>query len=103
MRNVVMFLSIVFGMVALVSFPVPDRGPSGQPDYTGAAAEAALLDEEAESFVAGARSTGTSNSISRRLVAMQDDDDEKGAGGDEGEREDEGSGFDRLWDVTCCG
>lgn len=101
MRNIVMFLSIILGVVALASFPVPDRAPSGQPDYSGAAAEAALLNEEAASFIAKNRSDGMSSGISRCLVAMQEDDDEKDAGGDENEKD--GEGFDRLWDVTCCG
>lgn len=94
MRNVVMFLSVVFGMAAVASFPAADRGASGQPGYTGAVAEAPLLKEEAGTFVAGVRSTGISESISRCLLAMQENDDENDG---------DGSGFDRLWDVTCCG
>jgi hypothetical protein len=106
MRNQVKFLFVVFSMAAFSSFWNADRGTSGQQKATSydEAALAELFNEETAIFHPNAGGNPSCSGTSWLLAAKKDDDGD--AEDDKEEKDDKGggsTGFDRLWDVTCCG
>lgn len=113
MRNKVKSLFVVFSVAVLFSSLTPACGASGQQDVTSHddAAFDKLFNEEAHILLPNAGGNPAGGGSPWLLATKKDDNDKNGAGqsGDAQENEEEeddedgDTGFDRLWDVTCCG
>jgi hypothetical protein len=110
MRNHVEFLLVVLSVAALSLFLIPDRGTSLQKNVTSYddVALAELFNKGTAIFLPNAGGNPSGIGTSWVFAAKKHDDGTNGHEGDEeGEEKDDkgggGGGFDRLWEVVCCG